>query len=262
MNIHTNELTDSKMRDLLEQKYTKEMLDAGKDPKKGATFETYFNAFQTSNAEGKPFKNATQLQDAVGGRYIKAQIAFNILEEASSTVHHHHREVPAWFTKPIEAALQIDIASLWQCLEQDIATIVESRVKIAEHQAELKRQQVLQSSETIEELQDRLAELEPLPNKISVLTEENQNMCTEVKRLQNLVKELQVNADASFEYQRENAILDAERNRLSNDNELLRSELTRSNEALQQSLIEKATLEGRLVERKLKHTSNSEECAS
>jgi predicted nuclease with TOPRIM domain len=113
----------------------------------------------------------------------------------------------------------------------------------------LKRQQVIQSSEIIEELQEELMELKPLPTKISTLTEEKQSLCDEAQRLKNLVQELQVSADASFEYQRINAVLAAEKDRLLAENDQLRTELTQCNDIMQQALLEKAKLEGRLAER-------------
>ncbi|MEZ9723050.1 DNA repair protein [Vibrio splendidus] len=249
MNVHTNELTDSQVRESVKQKYVQEMLNARKDPEKGTSFDIYLNAFEEARAAGKPFKNPTQLQDAVGGKYTKVQIVFSVLDTMQSRVTRSYSEIPEWFSAPIESAIKLDLNALWQAVEQDISQVVETRVKVAEHQAELKRQQVIQSSETIEDLQDKLAELEPLPDQLSELTEEKSNLCDEVQRLKNLVQELQVSSDASFEYQRTNAVLAVEKDRLLAENDLLRTELTQCSDILQQTLIEKAKLEGRLAER-------------
>nr|WP_241214318.1 hypothetical protein [Vibrio alfacsensis] len=160
-----------------------------------------------------------------------------------------YNEIPEWFSTPLETAFKLDINSLWQAVEQDISQVVESRIKVAEHQAELKRQQVIQSSEIIEGLQEKLAELEPLPDQLSELTREKNHLIAEVQRLTSRVQELQVNADAAFEYQRTIAVLTVEKDRLFAENEQLRGELTQSNDIMQQTLIAKAKLEGRLAER-------------
>lgn len=249
MDVHTNALTDSQVRESLKQKYVQEMLNAKKDPEKGTSFDIYLDAFEEARAAGKPFKNPTQLQDAVGGKFTKVQIVFSVLDTMQSRITKNYSEIPEWFSNPLEAAFKLDINSLWQAVEQDISQVVESRVKVAEHQAELKRQQVIQSSEIIEELQEELMELKPLPTKISTLTEEKQSLCDEVQRLKNLVQELQVSSDASFEYQRTSAVLAAERDGLLTEKDQLRAELTQCNDIMQQALIEKAKLEGRLAER-------------
>lgn len=259
MNVHTNKLTDSQVRESVKQKYVQEMLNAQKDPEKGTSFDIYLNAFEEARAAGKPFKNPTQLQEAVGGKYTKVQIVFSVLDAMQSKITKNYNEIPEWFSAPLEAAFKLDINSLWQAVEHDISQAVETRVKIAEHQTELRRQQVIQSSETIEELQDKLAELEPLPDKVSILTKEKDNLYDEVQRLESLVQELQVRADTSFEYQRTNAVLAVERDRLLSENDQLRTELTQCNDIMQQALIEKAKLEGRLAERQ---DINSTESAS
>nr|WP_241214317.1 hypothetical protein [Vibrio alfacsensis] len=56
MNVHTNELTDSLVRESLKKKYVQEMLNAKKDPEKGTSFDIYLNAFEEARAAGKPFK--------------------------------------------------------------------------------------------------------------------------------------------------------------------------------------------------------------
>lgn len=257
MNVHTNELTDSLVRESLKKKYVQEMLNAKKDPEKGTSFDIYLNAFEEARAAGKPFKNPTQLQDAVGGKYTKVQIVFSVLETMQPRVTKSYNEIPEWFSTPLETAFKLDINSLWQAVEQDISQVVESRIKVAEHQAELKRQQVIQSSEIIEGLQEKLAELEPLPDQLSELTREKNHLIAEVQRLTSRVQELQVNADAAFEYQRTSAVLTVEKDRLFAENEQLRGELTQSNDIMQQTLLEKAKLEGRLAERQRLNSNES-----
>ncbi|TOG04460.1 DNA repair protein, partial [Vibrio parahaemolyticus] len=137
MNIDTNLQTNA--TDLLPKaklKFEHDLINIGQNPEKGKPFELFYEKYSQAIAEGKPFQNPAQLQTAVGGRYLKAQIAFNVLESQQSNLDHKLREVPEWFTAPLKAALKLDITALWQSVEQDIATVVENRVKIAEHLSE------------------------------------------------------------------------------------------------------------------------------
>lgn len=128
MNVHTKQLTDSQVRESVKQKYVQEMLNAQKDPEKGTSFDIYLNAFEEARAAGKPFKNPTQLQEAVGGKYTKVQIVFSVLDAMQSRITKNYNEIPEWFSAPIEAAFKLDINSLWQAVEHDISQAVETRV--------------------------------------------------------------------------------------------------------------------------------------
>ncbi|MGI3021808.1 DNA repair protein [Vibrio alginolyticus] len=250
MNIQTNERTYiTDLRTKLKQQFIQEMHNANKDPDKGITFDVMFDAYEAAKAEGKCFENPAQLQAAVGGRYVKAQIAFQVLASAQPNTNRYNREVPQWFSSPLEAALKLDIVALWQAVESDIASIVESRVKIAEHCSEQKRLQALQSSELVEELQDKLAELQGLPRQLTDLTNDNDRLAVEVKKLENKASELQASADTSFSYQCKNAILEDNNAKLKSENQNMRKELERTAALLQETLIKKANLEGRLEER-------------
>lgn len=184
MNIQTNERTYiTDLRTKLKQQFIQEMHNANKDPDKGITFDVMLDAYEAAKAEGKCFENPAQLQAAVGGRYVKAQIAFQVLASAQPNTNRYNREVPQWFSSPLEAALKLDIVALWRAVESDIASIVESRVKTAEHCSEQKRLQALQSSELVEELQDKLEELKKLPEQLSELKIDNERLKTEVSVL-------------------------------------------------------------------------------
>ncbi|MBE3663357.1 DNA repair protein [Vibrio navarrensis] len=250
MNIDTNLQTNA--TDLLlkaKLKFEHDLINIGQNPEKGKPFELFYEKYSQAIAEGKPFQNPAQLQTAVGGRYLKAQIAFNVLESQQSNLDHKLREVPEWFTAPLEAALKLDITALWQSVEQDIATVVENRVKIAEHLSEQRKQQAIQSGELVEELQDKLAELQELPRQLTDLTSDNDRLTVEVKKLKNKVSELQDSADASFSYQRDNAVLEDNNAKLKSENQNMRKELEKTAALLQETLIKKAHLEGRLEER-------------
>ncbi|EHY0995481.1 DNA repair protein [Vibrio parahaemolyticus] len=250
MNIQTNERTYiTDLRTKLKQQFIQEMHNANKDPDKGITFDVMLDAYEAAKAEGKCFENPAQLQAAVGGRYVKAQIAFQILDSAQPNTNRYNREVPQWFSSPLETALKLDIAALWQAVESDIASIVESRVKIAEHCSEQKRLQALQSSELVEELQDKLDELKELPGQLSELKIDNERLKTEVSVLENRASTLQASSDSSFALQRENAILEDNNAKLKSENQNMRKELERTAALLQETLIKKANLEGRLEER-------------
>ncbi|MBO0208771.1 MULTISPECIES: DNA repair protein [unclassified Vibrio] len=250
MNIQTNERTYiTDLRTKLKQQFIQEMHNANKDPDKGITFDVMLDAYEAAKAEGKCFENPAQLQAAVGGRYVKAQIAFQILDSAQPNTNRYNREVPQWFSSPLETALKLDIAALWQAVESDIASIVESRVKIAEHCSEQKRLQALQSSELVEELQDKLDELKELPGQLSELKIDNERLKTEVSVLENRTSTLQASSDSSFALQRENAILEDNNAKLKSENQNMRKELERTAALLQETLIKKANLEGRLEER-------------
>ncbi|MCE3218881.1 DNA repair protein [Vibrio diabolicus] len=250
MNIQTNERTYiTDLRTKLKQQFIQEMHNANKDPDKGIIFDVMFDAYEAAKAEGKCFENPAQLQAAVGGRYVKAQIAFQILDSAQPNANRYNREVPQWFSSPLETALKLDIAALWQAVESDIASIVESRVKIAEHCSEQKRLQALQSSELVEELQDKLDELKELPGQLSELKIDNERLKTEVSVLENRASTLQASSDSSFALQRENAILEDNNAKLKSENQNMRKELERTAALLQETLIKKANLEGRLEER-------------
>ena len=250
MNIQTNERTYiTDLRTKLKQQFIQEMHNANKDPDKGITFDVMLDAYEAAKAEGKCFENPAQLQAAVGGRYVKAQIAFQILDSAQPNTNRYNREVPQWFSSPLETALKLDIAALWQAVESDIASIVESRVKIAEHCSEQKRLQALQSSELVEELQDKLDELKELPGQLSELKIDNERLKSEVSVLENRASTLQASSDSSFALQRENAILEDNNAKLKSENQNMRKELERTAALLQETLIKKANLEGRLEER-------------
>ncbi|EHH1191859.1 MULTISPECIES: hypothetical protein [Vibrio] len=250
MNIQTNERTYiTDLRTKLKQQFIQEMHNANKDPDKGIIFDVMFDAYEAAKAEGKCFENPAQLQAAVGGRYVKAQIAFQILDSAQPNANRYNREVPQWFSSPLETALKLDISALWQAVESDIASIVESRVKIAEHCSEQKRLQALQSSELVEELQDKLDELKELPGQLSELKIDNERLKTEVSVLENRASTLQASSDSSFALQRENAILEDNNAKLKSENQNMRKELERTAALLQETLIKKANLEGRLAER-------------
>ncbi|MBM4861491.1 DNA repair protein [Vibrio parahaemolyticus] len=250
MNIQTNERTYiTDLRTKLKQQFIQEMHNANKDPDKGITFDVMLDAYEAAKAEGKCFENPAQLQAAVGGRYVKAQIAFQILDSAQPNTNRYNREVPQWFSSPLETALKLDIAALWQAVESDIASIVESRVKIAEHCSEQKRLQALQSSELVEELQDKLDELKELPGQLSELKIDNERLKTEVSVLENRASTLQASSDSSFALQRENAILEDNNAKLKSENQNMRKELERTAALLQETLIKKANLKGRLEER-------------
>ncbi|EMY6465599.1 DNA repair protein [Vibrio alginolyticus] len=250
MNIQTNERTYiTDLRTKLKQQFIQEMHNANKDPDKGITFDVMFDAYEAAKAEGKCFENPAQLQAAVGGRYVKAQIAFQVLASAQPNTNRYNREVPQWFSSPLEAALKLDIVALWQAVESDIASIVESRVKIAEHCSEQKRLQALQSSELVEELQDKLDELKELPGQLSELKIDNERLKTEMSVLENRASTLQASSDSSFALQRENAILEDNNAKLKSENQNMRKELERTAALLQETLIKKANLEGRLEER-------------
>ncbi|HFD4081518.1 TPA: DNA repair protein [Vibrio parahaemolyticus] len=243
MNIDTNLQTNA--TDLLSKaklKFEHDLINIGQNPEKGKPFELFYEKYSQAIAEGKPFQNPAQLQTAVGGRYLKAQIACNVLESQQSNLDHKLREVPEWFTAP-------DITALWQSVEQDIATVIENRVKIAEHLSEQRKQQAIQSGELVEELQDKLAELHGLPRQLTDLTSDNDRLTVEVKKLENKVSELQDSADTSFSYQRNNAVLEANNAKLKSENQNMRKELERTVALLQETLIKKANLEGRLEER-------------
>lgn len=258
MNIQTNERTYiTDLRTKLKQQFIQEMHNANKDPDKGITFDVMLDAYEAAKAEGKCFENPAQLQAAVGGRYVKAQIAFQVLASAQPNTNRYNREVPQWFSSPLETALKLDIAALWQAVESDIASIVESRVKIAEHCSEQKRLQALQSSELVEELQDKLDELKELPGQLSELKIDNERLKTEVSVLENRASTLQASSDSSFALQRENAILEDNNTKLKSKNQNMRKELERTAALLQETLIKKANLEGRLEERgELSKTTN------
>ncbi|HHG3570169.1 TPA: DNA repair protein [Vibrio parahaemolyticus] len=258
MNIQTNERTYiTDLRTKLKQQFIQEMHNANKDPDKGITFDVMLDAYEAAKAEGKCFENPAQLQAAVGGRYVKAQIAFQVLTSAQPNTNRYNREVPQWFSSPLETALKLDIAALWQAVESDIASIVESRVKIAEHCSEQKRLQALQSSELVEELQDKLDELKELPGQLSELKIDNERLKTEVSVLENRASTLQASSDSSFALQRENAILEDNNAKLKSKNQNMRKELERTAALLQETLIKKANLEGRLEERgELSKTTN------
>lgn len=250
MSTQTNEQTYS--TDLLtkaKSKFEYDLIKLGQKPEKGKPFELFYEKFNQAIAEGKPFQNPAQLQSAVGGRYLKAQIAFYALESQKSTLSHRSRDVPDWFITPLEQALKVDIQSLWHSVEQDIATVVDNRVKSAEHCSEIRLQQAIQSGELVEELQEQLKGLEGLPRQLANAKKENDRLTDEVKNLKDKLETLQTQSDASFSYQRENAVLIAENERLQTDSNLLRIELTQCNEITQQALIDKAKLEGRLAER-------------
>ncbi|HCG5251249.1 TPA: DNA repair protein [Vibrio parahaemolyticus] len=250
MNIQTNERTYiTDLRTKLKQQFIQEMHNANKDPDKGITFDVMFDAYEAAKAEGKCFENPAQLQAAVGGRYVKAQIAFQVLASAQPNTNRYNREVPQWFSSPLEAALKLDIVALWQAVESDIASIVESRVKIAEHCSEQKRLQALQSSELVEELQDKLDELKELPGQLSELKIDNERLKTEMSVLENRASTLQASSDSSFALQRENAILEDNNAKLKSENQNMRKELERTAALLQETLIKKANVEGRLEER-------------
>ncbi|MFH4532030.1 DNA repair protein [Vibrio diabolicus] len=250
MNIQTNERTYiTDLRTKLKQQFIQEMHNANKDPDKGITFDVMLDAYEAAKAEGKCFENPAQLQAAVGGRYVKAQIAFQILDSAQPNANRYNREVPQWFSSQLETALKLDIAALWQAVESDIASIVESRVKIAEHCSEQKRLQALQSSELVEELQDKLDELKELPGQLSELKIDNERLKTEVSVLENRASTLQASSDSSFALQRENAILEDNNAKIKSENQNMRKELERTAALLQETLIKKANLEGRLEER-------------
>ncbi|HHX8367086.1 TPA: DNA repair protein [Vibrio alginolyticus] len=250
MNIQTNERTYiTDLRTKLKQQFIQEMHNANKDPDKGIIFDVMFDAYEAAKAEGKCFENPAQLQAAVGGRYVKAQIAFQILDSAQPNANRYNREVPQWFSSPLETALKLDIAALWQAVESDIASIVESRVKIAEYCSEQKRLQALQSSELVEELQDKLDELKELPGQLSELKIDNERLKSEVSVLENRASTLQASSDSSFALQRENAILEDNNAKLKSENQNMRKELERTAALLQETLIKKANLEGRLEER-------------
>ncbi|MCR9594901.1 DNA repair protein [Vibrio alginolyticus] len=250
MNIQTNERTYiTDLRTKLKQQFIQEMRNANKDPDKGITFDVMLDAYEAAKAEGKCFENPAQLQAAVGGRYVKAQIAFQVLASAQPNTNRYNREVPQWFSSPLEAALKLDIVALWQAVESDIASIVESRVKIAEHCSEQKRLQALQSSELVEELQDKLDELKELPAQLSELKIDNERLKTEVSRLENKASTLQASSDSSFAFQRDNAVLEDNNAKLKSENQNMRKELERTAALLQETLIKKANLEGRLEER-------------
>ncbi|EGQ9518364.1 DNA repair protein [Vibrio parahaemolyticus] len=250
MNIDTNLRTNA--TDLLlkaKLKFEHDLINIGQNPEKGKSFELFYEKYSQAIAEGTPFQNPAQLQTAVGGRYLKAQIAFNVLESQQSNLDHKLREVPEWFTAPLEAALKLDITALWQSVEQDIATVVENRVKIAEHLSERRKQQAIQSAELVEELQDKLTELQGLPRQLTDLTNDNDRLAVEVKKLENKASELQTSADTSFSYQCKNAILEDNNAKLKSENQNMRKELERTAALLQETLIKKANLEGRLEER-------------
>ncbi|MBE5175427.1 DNA repair protein [Vibrio parahaemolyticus] len=258
MNIQTNERTYiTDLRTKLKQQFIQEMHNANKDPDKGIIFDVMFDAYEAAKAEGKCFENPAQLQAAVGGRYVKAQIAFQILDSAQPNTNRYNREVPQWFSSALETALKLDIAALWQAVESDIASIVESRVKIAEHCSEQKRLQALQSSELVEELQDKLDELKELPGQLSELKIDNERLKNRVSVLENRASTLQASSDSSFALQRENAILEDNNAKLKSKNQNMRKELERTTALLQETLIKKANLEGRLEERgELSKTTN------
>ncbi|MGI9918625.1 DNA repair protein [Vibrio owensii] len=250
MNIQTNERTYiTDLRTKLKQQFIQEMHNANKDPDKGITFDVMLDAYEAAKAEGKCFENPAQLQAAVGGRYVKAQIAFQVLASAQPNTNRYNREVPQWFSSPLEAALKLDIVALWRAVESDIASIVESRVKTAEHCSEQKRLQALQSSELVEELQDKLEELKKLPEQLSELKIDNERLKTEVSVLENRASTLQASSDSSFALQCENAILEDNNAKLKSENQNMRKELERTATLLQETLIKKANLEGRLEER-------------
>jgi len=264
MNIQTNERTYiTDLRTKLKQQFIQEMHNANKDPDKGITFDVMFDAYEAAKAEGKCFENPAQLQAAVGGRYVKAQIAFQVLASAQPNTNRYNREVPQWFSSPLETALKLDIAALWQAVESDIASIVESRVKIAEHCSEQKRLQTLQSSELVEELQDKLDELKELPGQLSELKIDNERLKTEVSRLENKASTLQASSDSSFAFQRDNAVLEDNNAKLKSENQNMRKELERTAALLQETLIKKANLEGRLEERgEFSNTTNENATSS
>lgn len=250
MNIDTNLQTNA--TDLLlkaKLKFERDLINIGQNPEKGKPFELFYEKYSQAIAEGKPFQNPAQLQTAVGGRYLKAQIAFNVLESQQSNLDHKLREVPEWFTAPLEAALKLDITALWQSVEQDIATVVENRVKIAEHLSERRKQQAIQSGELVEELQDKLDELKELPGRLSELKIDNERLKAEVSTLENKASTLQASSDSSFALQRENAILEDNNAKLKSENQNMRKELEKTAALLQETLIKKAHLEGRLEER-------------
>ena len=250
MNIQTNERTYiTDLRTKLKQQFIQEMHNANKDPDKCITFDVMLDAYEAAKAEGKCFENPAQLQAAVGGRYVKAQIAFQVLASAQPNTNRYNREVPQWFSSPLEAALKLDIVALWRAVESDIASIVESRVKTAEHCSEQKRLQALQSSELVEELQDKLEELKKLPEQLSELKIDNERLKTEVSVLENRASTLQASSDSSFALQCENAILEDNNAKLKSENQNMRKELERTAALLQETLIKKANLEGRLEER-------------
>lgn len=252
MNVQTNEQTYS--ADLLAKakiKFEHDLISLGQKPEKGKPFELFYEKFNQAIAEGKPFQNPAQLQSAVGGRYLKAQTAFYALEAQKTTVANPNRDVPDWFITPLEQALKIDIQALWQSVEQDIAAIVDNRVKSAEHRSEVRLQQAIQSGELVEELQEKLIDLEDLTRQLNNAQMENDRLTSEAEKLKDDLEALQIQADVSFSYQRENAVLQAENERVKLENDHLRTELTQSNDIMQQTMIEKARLEGRLEREKI-----------
>lgn len=259
MNIQPNEQTyRPDLQEQLQTTFNREILDVNQDPNKGISFSAYYQAFYEAESQGNPLENAAQLQKVVGGRYLKAQIAYHVLASKQSKTNVATREVPDWFMKPLNEALKLDIHSLWQTVEQDIASIVGSRVKVAEHQSETFKQRVFESSVLIEELQDQLAEFQPVKSKLEKSNEENKQLQLALESLNAELAELRKVADESLSQQSEVSVMKADAIRLRDENDRLRSDFQSLNDHFHQVTIEKAVLEGRLLEREQRANNDKE----
>lgn len=223
--------------------YVKTMTDLNHDPDRGTSFETYQKAIEFAKDEGNPIANPSQLQEKVGGKYHRARIAFECL---SSGVPENHvvREVPGWFMKPVQQAIQIDIEKLWSEVDRDISAIVNSRIKLAHADRDRCEQQLVESDGLIDRLQVQLEDFNELQTRYGDLLKQNDNLNRDSEKTYKQLLEQQNKLDLSLELERGIIALEVINDGLKERNERLDHQLNELNQIMKNLLVENGTLKG------------------
>ncbi|CAM4329374.1 hypothetical protein [Vibrio agarivorans] len=233
------------MTDYMKAAYNKAMESAGYDTELGCKYEDYLDAIQLAESNGKPIKNPSQLQNAAGGKYAKARVAYTSITSAQPEKV-LVRNAPDWFVKPLKEAIQLDIERLWVEVDKDIYAIVNSQTQSAHSELAKCSEQLLESDLVIDRLQVELEELNDLSLSYKQLNcEYDELKIQHDKRLEQLAEQ-QKKLDLNAGLERQVTTLEVKRDSLKECNNALEKQLNGLNQTIETLLVRNGYLEGRI----------------